>query len=52
MENLYVLVNFAVNLKLLLEKNSLGIPTVAQWVKVQALLQLWPRSQLWLRFDP
>ena len=27
-------------------------PGLAQWVKDPALLQLWLRSQLWLRFDP
>ena len=26
--------------------------TPMQWVKDQELLQLWQRSQLWLRFDP
>ena len=30
---------------------ELGVPTVEQWVKDLALPQLWPRSQLWLRFD-
>ena len=30
----------------------LGAPTVVQWVKYLALLQLWHRSQLQLRFDP
>ena len=28
------------------------IPSPVQWVKDLALLQLWQRSQLWLRFDP
>ena len=28
------------------------IPSPGQWVKDVALLQLWCRSQLWLRFDP
>ena len=30
----------------------LGVPTVAQQVKNLVLLQLWHRSQQWLRFDP
>ena len=29
-----------------------GVPTVAQQVKDLVLLQLWCKSQLWLRFDP
>ena len=29
-----------------------SIPSLVQWVKDPALLQLWLRSQLWLRFDP
>ena len=29
-----------------------SITGLAQWVKELALLQLWSRSQLWLRFDP
>ena len=29
-----------------------GVPDVAQWVKNPELLQLWPRSKLWLRFHP
>ena len=28
------------------------VPTVVQWVKDPALLQLWHRWQLWLGFDP
>lgn len=28
------------------------IPGLAQWVKDLKLLQLWHRSQLWLRFHP
>ena len=28
------------------------IPSPAQWVKDLALLQLWHKSQMWLRFDP
>ena len=28
-----------------------GVPTVAQWVKDPALPQVWPRSQLQLRFE-
>ena len=28
------------------------IPTLAHWVKNPALLQLWRRSESWLRFDP
>ena len=34
------------------KKNSTGFSTVMQWVNDLALLQLWYRSQLWLRFDP
>lgn len=34
-----------------LEYPNLGVPTVAQWVKDLALLQLWCGSQLWLEFD-
>ena len=30
----------------------MGVPTVVQWVKDLAFLQLWHRSQLWLRFAP
>ena len=30
----------------------MGVPAVAQRVKDLALLQLWHRLQLWLRFDP
>ena len=33
-------------------KGTCGVPTVAQWVKDPALLQLWHRSKLWLGFDP
>ena len=29
-----------------------GVPTVAQWVKDTALLQLWHKLQFWLRFNP
>ena len=29
-----------------------SIPGLLQWIKNPALLQLWCRSQLWLRFDP
>ena len=31
---------------------KLGIPVVAHWAKDPVLLQLWHRSQLWLRFHP
>lgn len=32
-------------------KPELGVSAAAQWVKDPALLQLWSRSQLQLRFD-
>ena len=34
------------------EKEVLGVPAVAQWVKDLALPQLWHKSKLHLRFDP
>ena len=33
------------------KKANCGIPAVAQWIKDPALLQLWYRLQLWLRFQ-
>ena len=34
------------------KESTIGVPTVAQWVKDLALAQLWHRWQLQLGFDP
>ena len=34
------------------KNENLGAPAVVQWIKYSALLQLWHRSQLRLRFNP
>ena len=35
-----------------MDKENVGVPTEAWWIKDPVLLQLWYRLQMWLRFHP